>query len=269
VGVVVDIGDQEKKIGRVRVRIVGYHSDDIPVDFLPWAIPINSNTSNVSGYGHSATGYLVDSWVFGFFYDGHDAQVPIILGSYPGNPGESDINRLARNENISQTCVQKKNDSRVLNTQTALNGSSWNEPESPYNAEYPYNDVYEGTSGLVEEFDDTPGNVRHHLYHPSGTYSEIDNDGTQVEKVVKDKYEIILGNDSIYVRGNVSITVDGNASLLVKGDVKSEVIGNKDEYIHGDYQLLIGGTTNIKSAGRLYMDAPRIDLNKPGPRIKF
>ena len=124
VGVVEDRQDP-KKVGRVRVRCLGYHSEnisDLPTNRLPWAHPMNPVTSaTVSGVGQTPLGAVEGTWVVGFFQDGADAQQPIIIGTLPGVPSslptkgagkgfqdrlnanypkytETDMNRLAVND---------------------------------------------------------------------------------------------------------------------------------------------------------------------------
>ena len=84
IGVVEDRNDPEK-IGRVRVRIYGYHTDQkdiLPTKDLPWAIPIQPITSAaISGVGSSPIGPIEGTWVLGFFLDGADMQQPAILGT--------------------------------------------------------------------------------------------------------------------------------------------------------------------------------------------
>ena len=86
IGVVEDRMDPEK-VGRVRVRIFGYHPADkssVPTDHLPWAIPILPTTSSsLSGVGITPLGSLEGSWVLGFFLDGADMQQPAIFGTIP------------------------------------------------------------------------------------------------------------------------------------------------------------------------------------------
>lgn len=88
-GVVEDILDP-MKLGRVRVRVIGYHNPDkadFPTEDLPWAIPIMPVTSaSTSGIGYSSTGLVPGSVVIGFFRDGELAQQPIIFGSIMGAP---------------------------------------------------------------------------------------------------------------------------------------------------------------------------------------
>lgn len=87
IGVVEDRMDPEK-MGRVRVRIYGYHSDskvDVPTEDLPWAIPIQPiNSAALSGIGIAPVGPMPGTWVVGFFLDGNDMQQPAIFGTIGG-----------------------------------------------------------------------------------------------------------------------------------------------------------------------------------------
>ena len=91
VGVVEDRQDP-KHLGRLRVRCLGYHTEDLielPTADLPWAHVMNPITSaTVSGVGQSPLGAVEGSWVVGFFQDGADAQQPIIIGTLPGVPSK-------------------------------------------------------------------------------------------------------------------------------------------------------------------------------------
>ena len=88
IGVVEDRNDPER-LGRVRVRALGYHTEDktkIPTESLPWASVMMPVTSpSMSGLGE--TPFLVQgSWVIGFFKDAQHLQEPIIMGTLPGKP---------------------------------------------------------------------------------------------------------------------------------------------------------------------------------------
>ena len=91
VGVVEDRADP-KHLGRLRVRCLGYHTenlDKLPTTDLPWAHVMNPITSaTVSGLGQTPLGAVEGTWVVGFFQDGADAQLPIIIGTLPGKPTE-------------------------------------------------------------------------------------------------------------------------------------------------------------------------------------
>ena len=75
--------------GRVKVRITGYHTgnrEELPIKHLPYAIPINS-VANAAMNGIMENHQLVQgSTVIGFFADGEDGQIPMILGTVAGSP---------------------------------------------------------------------------------------------------------------------------------------------------------------------------------------
>jgi len=89
-GVVEDNNDPAYA-GRVKVRITGYHTSNkqtLPIKHLPYAVPINSVTSaGLNGVmeNHSL---LQGSTVIGFFADGEDGQIPMIIGTIAGKPAE-------------------------------------------------------------------------------------------------------------------------------------------------------------------------------------
>jgi len=84
-GIVENRNDPDK-MGRYQVRIFGYHSRNkvkLPTADLPWAIPMQPVTSAaISGVGSSPTGIVEGSAVVGFFADGPDGQIPVIMGSF-------------------------------------------------------------------------------------------------------------------------------------------------------------------------------------------
>lgn len=86
-GVVEDRQDP-MMLGRVRVRVVGVHSEDkaeISTSSLPWASVIQSANNPInSGVGTSPNGLVEGSWVLVFFTDGINLQCPVVLGSLPG-----------------------------------------------------------------------------------------------------------------------------------------------------------------------------------------
>lgn len=68
-------------LGRVKVRIYGWHSEsltDIPSESLPWAHVVHSNNDRAFATPREA------DLVIGFFADGRNGQAPIILGIVPG-----------------------------------------------------------------------------------------------------------------------------------------------------------------------------------------
>ena len=86
VGVVEDRDDPER-LGRVRVRCLGYHTENktlIETEDLPWANVMGpTDTPSMNGLGHTPPFIVEGSWVLGFFRD-VEQQQPIILGTLPG-----------------------------------------------------------------------------------------------------------------------------------------------------------------------------------------
>lgn len=253
---VVEDREDPLNLGRCKVRIFGWHSENLnemPTDELPWAAPCVSPNSVMTD-----SSPLIGDYVFGFFTDGMSAQAPIILGMFPGivttNPetdkgfsagtdypvGEPTTSRLYRNEKIDQTPIGYHNNNLDTGVPTA-SGGSWSEPKSPYNTKPPYNNVTETISGHVFELDDTPGSERIHLAHKANTFFEIAPDGSKVTKVVGKNYEVYLSDNNIHIKGTCNITIDGNTNLYVKGNVVEKVDGNVNKTVSGNYTLNVGG----------------------------
>ena len=71
---------------RVKVRIIGYHPysyEELPDDELPWAQCLLPTTTG-TGAGNNSTSVKVSpsDIVFGFFLDGDNAQIPVIVGCF-------------------------------------------------------------------------------------------------------------------------------------------------------------------------------------------
>ena len=296
VGVVEDRADP-KRLGRLRVRCLGYHTEDLlklPTADLPWAHMMNPITSaTVSGLGQTPLGAVEGTWVVGFFQDGSDAQLPIIIGTLPGVPSElptkiekgddgkypgkgfqdyinanypkykeTDVNRLAvgDDDNPHSTLTIRKADrdlavgvaqidgifSGVAQIPIDLDatasvvagrivGGTWSEPETPYDATYPYNHVYESEGGHIREMDDTPDKERIHERHASGSGYEIHPDGTRVARVKQDNYTIVTGDDYAHIKGTSRQTTDGGVRVRVNS---SGTDGN-------NYNIEVGNNANV------------------------
>ena len=290
VGVVEDRSDP-KTLGRLRVRCLGYHNEDLlklPTSDLPWAHVMNPITSaTVSGLGQSPLGAVEGTWVVGFFQDGPDAQQPIIIGTLPGVPTElptkisssggefagkgfqdylnaaypkykeeTDVNRLAVNDlNLPHSTLTIREADRTtdigradfnevqafmseLDNQTIVgdDGTSFSEPAVPYDAEYPYNHVYESEAGHIREIDDTPTKERIHERHASGTGYEIHPDGSKVTRVKKDNYDLVTGDNYAHIKGNSSTTTDGGIRVFVNANASTD---------DSHYTIEVGNDANV------------------------
>ena len=182
-------------------------------------------------------------------------------GQYPRYKNEQDTNRLAHGNNLGRTIVMQKEKAHKTNVPIA-NGGTWDQAPVPYNAVYPYNKVTQTESGHVLEYDDTPGSERIHVYHKSGTFTETDSTGTQVNRIVGDGYEILERNGFVYVKGALNVSVDGALNLRtdnifnleVSGAATINIYNNANINVSGDSNLAVGGTFNLK-ANKINMES--------------
>ena len=286
VGVVEDRNDPDKA-GRVKVRCVGYHTEntqDIPTEDLPWAhvmMPVTAGAN--SGIGLSPHFLLQGTWVVGFFRD-PAKQEPVIMGALPGvNSTTTTNNTVASSSSVGGKSVKggfkdpagqyptslylDKPDTNLLGQEqvsshasnsvktasdswSTASGSASQPASTQSSAKYPYNHVMETESGHYLEFDDTSGSERIHLYHKAGTFIEIDASGNVVIKTVGNVTNIIAGNMDTYVKGNYSITAGGNLDVYAMGNLTEKVDGNRKTTITGTETLEITGavTNTFKAA---------------------
>jgi GH24 family phage-related lysozyme (muramidase) len=206
--------------------------------------PVNSptttaekrNASNTGGFKDPNKKYPIESWL-----------------------NEPDTHRLARNEDIDKTVVYTKEAARARGVNTA--GAKWTQPPIPYNAKYPYNKTFVTESGHIDEWDDTPGNERLHRYHKSGTYEEIDVNGTMVTRIVGDDYEILERHGNVLIKGNCNVTIRGNSNIRVDNNANIEVGGNMHSSVHGNWDIGVAGDIKVKAGGIIALDGSKVYLN--------
>ena len=196
-----------------------------------------------------------------------------VNGAYPKYKGETDVNRLAVNSKSGYTSDNR--DGTEDNPHSSLtirradrtvgigradfnpvditrankgplalsgdDGTAFNEPETPYAAEYPYNHVYESESGHIREMDDTPGAERIHERHATGTGYEIHPDGDKVTRVKKDNYDLTYGQQFTHIRGTQSTTVNGGVKVFVN----ASGAGGRDATEQFHYTIEVGNNANV------------------------
>ena len=279
-GVVEDRQDPQK-LGRLRVRCVGIHTDnkdDLPTSDLPWSQLIHPITSSgISGLG-SSPGFIVEgTWVFGYFRDGYNMQEPMIMGTLPGKPSELantskgfydpngvypkykdevDTNRLAVNDiaqphlGLELRKLTRKTGVPTADFDTvpvedhisvAIEASDSDTWEQPA---IPYAAVY-------------PYN--HVFESESGHISEIDDTldherlftshrtGTSQE-ISPDgtQVNIVKGDHYNIVSGKRQAVIEGNADLTIGGRHKIYINKNGEENNHYDIQIGPNASVNIQ-----------------------
>jgi hypothetical protein len=162
-------------------------------------------------------------------------------------------------------------------------GTAFDEPRTPYNAQYPYNHVYESEAGHIREIDDTEGAERIHERHATGTGYEIGPDGSKVTRVKQDNYTIVTNDDFAHIKGNSSTTVDGGVRVFVNADGSTgdqnytiEVGNNANVNIQvnkgdvnvvtteGDISIKSGGDVNIQADKNMNLSSQNMNLEING-----
>jgi hypothetical protein len=172
---------------------------------------------------------------------------------------EPDTHRLARHQSISKTVVPSKEQEREKNLNIANSANVWEQPLSPYNAQYPFNHVMESESGHIIEIDDTDDRERIHIYHKSGTFIEIDHNGTITKRTKGNDVSIIEKDGRTHILGTGILTIDGDFSTHIKkslqiqvlGDAQIHVSGNLTQQVDGDYDCNVGGNIKMTAAGSI------------------
>ena len=172
--------------------------------------------------------------------------------------GLSETNKLAQGD-ARGTIVQAKNATRMLGAKLPF-GESWDQPESAYRAAYPYNKVTETESGHIIEVDDTPGSERLHIYHKSGTFVEIDANGSMVRRIVGSSYEIIDRNGKIAISGSADISINGACNIFVGNDANIEVDGDVNLTCHNDITAQAGGTLNLSATEEVNITGGNVNV---------
>lgn len=204
-------------------------------------------------------------------------------GKYPlrNLMDEPSTNRLSRGV-FKETALAAKDQARTRGIKYPNSGGqgiAWEQPLAPWGGEYPYSKVYETESGHLQIFDDTPGHETISLTHRTGTFIDIDANGTQVNKIVGDGYTIIDRNGFIYVAGACTVNIDGDAQISISGSADLDVSGTCTANIHGNLNLgvatdlecviggmltlSVGGDVNATIGGKFNLGSAGIALKTP------
>ena len=273
-GIVKDILDP-LKLGRAKVNVYHVH-DNISTNDLGWSnVSMPASVPAISGIGQSVNliaevlwkdGDLLDeqitgaagkvirhvslsttpsagdikvngTLVFGFFEDPM-MQEFVVMGTLPTKTAGLHDNNVR---------VRGETDPNAADPKGAY------EPASGYAPIYPTNNVMETESGHVKEYDDTPGAERIMERHKSGTQYEIQPNGSKIERIVRDNYTLIVGQDTVEIKGNVKVYISGDANIAVAKDLTTQVAGNMYSIVDGNADLLVKGDIDGEVRGNIDM----------------
>ena len=278
---VVENRNDPAKLGRVQVRCLGYHTEDlidIPSKDLPWAhVMMPVTDPSMQGLGNSPSFLTEGTWVVGFFRDAMEKQQPVIMGSLPGVPasvadktkGFNDPNGkypgtiTHSNHTIEESDVSRLAQGQTSETHLSLQNRRANKWEKIPTATKPNLSTVSTTSKAetVSTFsepdpkglkvDTSPYTSSEYPYNhvhesESGHITEID-DTPGGERLFKQHksgtYEEIVadGTKTVKVFGDNYELTAGANNVFVKGNINLTCSGTKRERIDGDYILEVGG----------------------------
>ncbi len=311
VGVVEDRADP-KNLGRLRVRCLGYHTeklDQLETKDLPWAHVMNPITSaTVSGLGQTPLGAVEGTWVVGFFQDGADAQMPIIIGTLPGVPSElpdteskkgfmdavngvypkykdeTDVNRLAVNDSdLPHSTLTIRKADRT----TSMGRADFNEVQS-FMSELD-NQTIPGDDGTQFNEPEIPYSAAYpynHVYESEGGHIREMDDTPGKERIHErhasgSGYEIHPDGSKVtrVKKDNYDITT-GDHYVHIKGDQSTTVDGGIRVFVNADastddhnYTIEVGNNANVNiqvNKGNVNVVTTEGDINmKSGRNINM
>ena len=268
-------------LGRVRVRAIGFHTQDknkLPTADLPWAqvlLPVTS--AGISGLGFSPSALVEGSWVVGYFRDGDTCQEPVVFGSLPGKPfelantskgfydpngvypkykDEVDTNRLAVNlknggeeinPHLSLTLRRATRNTNIatadFNPTTAADGSVMNGSDGDLwsQPEIPYNAAYPYNKVLETE----SGHIREYD-DTSGNerIHERHRSGTSYEISANGtRTDIIKGDHYTLLTNDNKINIGGDSDISIDG--RHKIYINKSNTANNHYDIQVGTGANV------------------------
>ena len=291
VGVVEDRNDPQKA-GRVKVRCVGHHTEDIqdiPTADLPWAsvmMPVTAGGN--SGIGFSPHFLIEGTWVVGFFRD-PAKQEPIIMGTLPGVNTSATTNFTVASSSASGGQSTKggfkdqgvetkpvgnqgvvyptalyvdKADTNVIASQSVV----WTKELEEGQAHHPSFAVKGGleideavhtkwtnaSEAEIQQPVSTQANTKYPFNHVLETES-----GHYIE------FDDTKDNERIHIfhKAGTFIEIDPTGNVVIKtvGNVTNIVAGNMDTHVVGNYSLSVGGNMDVYAVGNL---TEKVDGNR-------
>ena len=307
VGVVENRADP-KHLGRLKVRCLGYHTenlDKLPTADLPWAHVMNPITSaTVSGVGQTPLGTVEGSWVVGFFQDGADAQMPVIIGTLPGIPDslpdseskkgfqdsvnavypkykdETDVNRLAvGDENLPHSTLTIRKADRT----TDMGRADFNEVQA-FMSDID-NQTIAGDDGTSFSEPTTPYGATYpynHVYESEGGHIREMDDTPTKERIHERHssgtgYEVHPNGTKVTrVKKDNYDLITGDSYVHIKGDQSTTTDGGVRVFVNADassddqnYTIEVGNNANVNiqvNKGNVNLVTSEGDINMKSGR---
>ena len=226
IGIVIDRLDPKTL---QRVRLIVPEIGIVAPNKTDWALPTTSPVSGVADVGNVQVpqiGAQVMVW-----FQGGNADRPVYGGGVVGYPrGVSDTPKLA--QGIIPDDMLGKQPSDLDSFKDSALGVR-NQKDNPQKSKYPDNHILRLPNGIVIEYDATESEPRIHIYHPTGSFIEMDKDGDVVSKTANDKWDTIGGDKLEHIKGDNIHTSNGDELHRVQGDREVNVVGDELKVVEG------------------------------------
>jgi len=209
------------KVGRVRVRIHGIHSENkqfIATPDLPWAqVLLPTTVAGLSGIG-TQHGLIEGSTVFGFFRDGKTRQDPVITHVSAGIP-QKGYKETTKDELLNRNIEKGFNDPRRLTVDEYKDTPDGPNPEQSPNRSH-------GLSTAIDTAPKTPKELSINYDNTGSTITELE--------VTAD----MLPYYPLY-------TDESDLSSIARGGVLDHAI--KGDIVHPETQKILGDFVDVQA----------------------
>jgi hypothetical protein len=271
IGIVESIFDP-KNLMRVQVRVKGVFTDDVEAADLPWAtykLPIGFRPND-----GMFTPVDVEDYVWVDFPFDNDTRRPRITGSVHFCPGEA--------PNFPDDAWEGPG--AVIPARTPDQPEAGDQPEYHTACIYKQHGISaeirpDGTLRITQAASGTnveiaaDGSV---LVHAEGNlYLSTENDelaevAHDATKTIGNNESVEIGNDAtksignnrtLDVGNNESVGIQGDSDKTVMGDMTENVMGSLVSEANGDQQISGQRAVYIRSAGKVIIEAPSVEIN--------
>lgn len=143
-------------------------------------------------------------------------------------------------------------------------------------SKYPYAEVEESVGGIRVVRENEPGKETYRIMHPSGSYTEMQPDGTVVSYTIGKSTHYTKGgvvmsideNNDVRLAGHNTLRVGGGSHIEVAGDAGIAVKGNIALTGLGNMGLAVNGNLYIGASGSVNLNAPSFNVSSPNINIK-
>lgn len=259
--IVVDTNDPEQ-LGRIKVRAPNDgNSQQVPDDALPWArTTIPATQPNAGGAGGTGGMGLQKGSTVVMVRDKHNFENQYVLGALHVNQtGKGDQHIGAAAGGRSTQAIGGLKDGQIAGkfepaTKMSKEVLSKAPPAFPQaKGKYPDTFVNVTKSGFRSVMNDVGGETYKAEIHPTGTFTEMQADGSYVTYTTKNRKEAVDGTYTVGAEGDLVIATNGNLQIKAKGNILIESQGHMEEYIASHKSSDVGANYTVSAAANLRM----------------